>query len=103
MADVKIQVSKSALLGEAQRVRTIHSNCSDSITQLGSIIRSLSGGVWQGNSQAAMEAKYEEMRPIFQQFLAQLEEYYKQMNTVAQTLPEEDQNLAQIIRSRSFI
>ena len=102
MADVKIQVSKSALLGEAQRVRTIHSNCSDSITQLGSIIRSLSGG-WQGNSQAAMEAKYEEMRPIFQQFLAQLEEYYKQMNTVAQALPEEDQNLAQIIRSRSFI
>ena len=50
-----------------------------------------------------MEAKYEEMRPIFQQFLAQLEEYYKQMNTVAQALPEEDQNLAQIIRSRSFI
>lgn len=102
MASTHIELTKDELLAQAKRVAELREEYDTLTTQLGGIIKGLGGGAWKGLSQQAMENRYEEMRPLFQRFSEQLEQYYTDMNKVAEEMSAEDTSIAQKIRSRTF-
>ena len=100
----KIRLSKDQLLSEASRVSKLREDYDNIIIQLGSIIRSMgTDDTWQGRSQQAMEAKYDEMQTSFRQFSEMMEEYCTDMRRVANEMEDEDADLARFIESRFFI
>lgn len=103
MATIKIQISKDTLLSEASRVQNLREEHDAVVAQLGTIIRGLGSDAWQGSSQQAMEAKFDEMQPLFRRFSETLEEYYTQMRQVAETMTDTDSEIAQMINSQAFI
>ncbi len=102
MASTHIELTKEELLAEAKRVTDLREQYDSLTNQLGSIIHGLGGGAWKGQSQQAMENRYEEMRPMFQRFSEQLQQYYTDMQKVAEEMTAEDGSVAQKIRSRIF-
>lgn len=102
MASTHIELTKSELLAEAKRVTDLREQYDAVITQLGAIIRGLGEGSWKGQSQQAMENRYNEMHPRFQLFSEQLQQYYTDMQKVAEEMTAEDGAVAQKIRNCSF-
>lgn len=93
-----IQVTPDLLNSQAQQLRGIKANHDQAMNEMRNLITNLNQ-IWKGAAQDAYLAKYESMRPVFDNFSQMIEEYAALMNTAANAMQETDQTLSNTMSS----
>ena len=95
-----IQVTPESLRAEANRLNTLKESHKTEMNNLRRLILSLNEQ-WKGSAQDAFVGKYQELQPEFQKFIRLLDDHINHMKTEADQMEEQDNALANTMKSFS--
>lgn len=96
-----IQVTPESLRAEANRLNTLKENHKTEMNNLKRLVYALNEQ-WKGAAQDAFLSKYQELQPEFDKFVRLLEDHISHMKTEAEQMEQQDNALANTMKSFSY-